>query len=97
VALTTLLNAVGGISAGETVTLTSSDNYTQSLTYDQITNGNVNYYDTTGNPVNPSPKPTLTVIYSQNGAALDSTHGPIELGALFFPEYSYRWFVYGQK
>ena len=82
VALTTLLNAVGGISAGETVTLTSSDNYTQSLTYDQITNGNVNYYDTTGNPVNPSPKPTLTVIYSQNGAALDSTHGPIELGAL---------------
>ena len=82
VALTTLLNAVGGISAGETVTLTSSDNYTQSLTYDQIMNGTLNYYDTTGNQVNPTTKPTLTIIYSENGAALDSTHGPTELGAL---------------
>ena len=72
VALSTLLNTVGGISAGQTVTLTSSDNYIQQLTYDQIVNGNLNYYDTTGNPVTPSPKPTLTVIYSENGVALDS-------------------------
>jgi hypothetical protein len=82
VALTTLLNAVGGISAGETVTLASSDNYTQSLTYDQIMNGTLNYYDTTGNPVTPTTKPTLTIVYSENGAALDSAHGPTELGAL---------------
>ena len=82
VALSTLLNAVGGIAAGQTVTLTSSDNYTQQLTYEQIANGTLNYYDTTGNPVTPSPKPTLTVIYSENGAALDSSHGPTELGAL---------------
>jgi|GEM_PF-589973 hypothetical protein len=83
VALTTLLNAVGGISEGEIVTLTSSDNYTQQLTYDQITKGSMlNYYDTTGNSITPSPLPTLTVIYSENGAALDSSHGPIELGAL---------------
>ena len=60
VALSTLLNAVGGITSGETITLTSSDNYTQQLTYDQITSGTMlNYYDTTGNPVTPSPKPTL--------------------------------------
>ena len=82
VALSTLLNAVGGIAAGQTVTLTSSDNYSQQLTYDQIANGTLNYYDTTGNPVTPSPKPTLTIVYSQNGAALDSSHGPTELGAL---------------
>ena len=83
VALSTLLNAVGGITSGETITLTSSDNYTQQLTYDQITSGTMlNYYDTTGNPVTPSPKPTLTIIYSENGAALDSSHGPTELGAL---------------
>ena len=72
VALSTLLNAVGGIAAGQIVTLTSSDNYSQQLTYDQIANGTLNYYDTTGNPLSPSPKPTLTLIYSQNGAALDS-------------------------
>jgi len=83
VALTTLLNAVGGISEGEIITLTSSDNYTQQLTYDQIANGSMlNYYDTTGNPITPSPIPTLTLIYSENGAALDSSHGPTELGAL---------------
>ena len=83
VALTTLLNAVGGIAEGETVTLTSSDNYTQQLTYDQITSGTMlNYYDTTGNPVTPSPLPTLTLIYSENSAALDNSHGPTELGAL---------------
>ena len=79
VALSTLLNAVGGIAAGQTVTLTSSDNYSQQLTYDQIANGTLNYYDTTGNPVTPSPKPTLTIVYSQNGAALDSSHGPTEV------------------
>jgi hypothetical protein len=82
VALSTLLNTVGGISAGQIVILTSSDNYTQQLTYDQIVNGNLNYYDITGNPISPSPKPTLTLIYSENSAALDSTHGPTELGAL---------------
>jgi hypothetical protein len=83
VALTTLLNAVGGIAEGETVTLTSSDNYTQQLTYDLITSGTMlNYYDTTGNPVTPSPLPTLTLIYSENSAALDNSHGPTELGAL---------------
>jgi hypothetical protein len=83
VALSTLLNAVGGITSGEIVTLTSSDNYTQQLTYDQIISGTMlNYYDTTGNPVTPSPKPTLTIIYSENGAALDISHGPTELGAL---------------
>ena len=83
VALTTLLNAVGGISEGEIITLTSSDNYSQQLTYDQITSGSMlNYYDTTGNPITPSPIPTLTIIYSENGAVLDSTHGPTELGAL---------------
>ena len=60
VALMDLLNAVGGISQGQSVTLTSSDNYTTTLTYDVITNNSFNFYDTTGNPINPSPKPTLT-------------------------------------
>jgi hypothetical protein len=83
VALTTLLNAVGGVSEGEIITLTSSDNYSQQLTYDQIVNGSMlNYYDTKGNSITPSPLPTLTIIYAENGAALDSSHGPTELGAL---------------
>ena len=51
VALTDLLSTVGGISEGDSVVFTSSDNYTQTLSYDQIANGNFNYYDTTGKPV----------------------------------------------
>jgi hypothetical protein len=82
VALTNLLNTVGGISEGDSVVFTSSDNYTQTLSYDQIANGNFNYYDITGSPVTPQPMPTLTLIYSENGTLLDNTHGPIELGIL---------------
>jgi hypothetical protein len=82
VALTNLLNTVGGISEGDSVVFTSSDNYTQTLSYDQIINGNFNYYDTTGNPITPQTMPTLTLIYSENGTLLDNTHGPVELGML---------------
>jgi hypothetical protein len=77
-----LLNTVGGISEGDSVIFTSSDNYAQTLSYDQITNGNFNYYDTTGNPVTPQTMPALTLIYSENGTLLDNTHGPVELGML---------------
>ena len=82
VALTDLLGTVGGISEGDNVVFTSSDKYTQTLSYDQITNGNFNYYDTTGNPSTPKTMPTLTLIYSENGTLLGNTDGPVELGML---------------
>ena len=82
VALRNLLSTVGGMSEGDSVVFTSSDNYTQTLSYDQIINGNFNYYDTTGKPVTPQTMPTLTLIYSENGTLLDNTHGPVELGML---------------
>jgi hypothetical protein len=82
VALRNLLSTVGGISEGDSVVFTSSDNYTQTLTYDQIINGIFNYYDTTGKPVTPLTMPTLTLIYSENGTLLDNTDGPVELGML---------------
>jgi len=82
VALTDLLGTVGGISEGDNVVFTSSDKYTQTLSYDQITNGNFNYYDTTGNPSTPKTMLTLTLIYSENGTLLGNTDGPVELGML---------------
>ncbi len=42
VELTDLLSTVGGISEGDSVVFTSSDNYTKTLSYDQISNGNFN-------------------------------------------------------
>jgi hypothetical protein len=83
VALITLLNAVGGVNSKQSVKLTGSDGYTKTLTYDQITNGGFNAYDTSGNSVTPTTKPVLVVVYSSNGAALDSSSGPTEVGLLF--------------
>ena len=82
VALTDLLNAVGGIKAGQSVKTTASDGYNTTLTYDQIINGNLNTYDATGNPVTPTTKLVLTVVYSINGTLLDSSVGPFEIGLL---------------
>jgi hypothetical protein len=82
VALTTLLNAVGGITPGQTVKTTATDGYTSTLTYDQIINGVLNTYDTTGKPVTPTTKPVLAVVYSSNGTLLDNTVGPFEIGLL---------------
>jgi len=82
VALMTLLNAVGGITEGQNVTITASDNYAKTLSYDQITNIDFNYYDTSGNPITLETKPTLVLVYSMNGNALDNNAGPTELGLL---------------
>ena len=39
--------------SGQSVKLTGSDGYSKTLTYDQVTSGGFNTYDTTGNPVTP--------------------------------------------
>ena len=82
VALTVLLNTVGGLTAGQSVKTTATDGYSTTLTYDQVINGNLNTYDATGNPVTPAIKPVLVVVYSKNGTLLDSSTGPFEIGLL---------------
>jgi hypothetical protein len=82
VALTEVLNAVGGLSAGQSVKLTASDGYSKTLTFDQVTGGSFSMYDTSGNPATPASKPVPAVVYSSNGTALDSATGPTEFGVL---------------
>ena len=87
VALTDLLNAVGGIAKGDSVAITAIHNYNIKLTYDQITNSSFNTYDTNGNRVTPTIKPVIAVIYSENGkpAGFGGTigiTGPTELGII---------------
>ena len=82
VALTDLLNAVGGVASGQIVKFTGTDGYTSTVSYDQITTGGFSMYDTNGNPVTPTVKPVLAVVYSSNGAPLDSSTGPLEVGLL---------------
>jgi hypothetical protein len=82
VALTDLLNAVGGVASGQIVRFTGTDGYSSTVSYDQITSGGFSMYDTSGNPATPTAKPTLAVVYSANGVDLDSTVGPLEVGLL---------------
>ena len=82
VALTDLLNAVGGITEGQSVKITASSGYSETLSYDQIINGNFNIYDTSGNSITTGTKPIFAVVFMVNGNLLDNTTGPIELGIL---------------
>ena len=84
VAVMDLLNAAGGITAGESVTINAAHSYTKTLTYDQVVNNNFNYYDINGNTVTPTVKPALTAIYFENGFSLstDTVHGPVQLGII---------------
>jgi len=84
VAVIDLLNAVGGITAGESISISAAHNYTKTITYDQLTNSTFNYYDKDGNKVTPTTNPVLTAIYTVNGMSLepDIVHGPVQLGIL---------------
>lgn len=82
VVLTDLLNTVGGITEGKSVTIKGARGYSETLTYDQINNVNFNFYDTSGNLVTPTAKSVFAVIYAVNGAPLPSYLGAIELGIL---------------
>ena len=82
VALTDLLNAVGGITEGQSAKITASDGNSETLSYDQIINGNFNIYDTSGNLITAPTKPTIAVIFDMNGSLLDNTIGPVELGTI---------------
>ena len=83
VALIDLLNAVGGITTGQNIKITGSNGYSETLSYDQITNGTFNIFDTSGNQINTRATPTIAVVYSVYGNSLDSTTGPIEFGILY--------------
>jgi len=86
VPLSALLSAAGGtaggLSAGQSVKVTAADGYSKTITYDQVTTGTFATYDNTGAAKTPSRNPVLAVVYSANGAPLDATTGPVELGII---------------
>jgi hypothetical protein len=82
VLLTDIIYPVGGVTSGESVKLTSADGSSTTLTYDQIVNGNFNIYNSTGSQITTATKPTICIIFSQNGSPLVGSTGPLELGTL---------------
>jgi hypothetical protein len=79
VAVSDILNAVGGITADEAVRITAKDNYTMTFSYAQIANGGefITYDSTTGKEVAPSGKVTVFLAYEKDGKAIDDSIGPL--------------------
>ena len=82
VSLNDIIYPVGGITAGQSIKITSADGTSRTLTYDQVVNGNFNIYNSTGNQITSATKPTICIIFSQNGSPLTGSAGPLELGAI---------------
>jgi hypothetical protein len=85
VPLVTFCNLIGGIANGSSLKITASDNYTKTLSYDQV-NGNFTTFDTvTGQQVPHNQSLTPILAYYFNGANLSSDEGPL-LVAIVGPE-----------
>ncbi len=84
VALQTLLNAVGGISAGQNVKITGSDNYSQNLSYQQITTENFTLFDCVTGQESAAAEmtPVVFIAYEKNGSPLAGDAGPFEFGIM---------------
>jgi hypothetical protein len=62
------------------------DGYSKTLTYAQVMNGTgTTVVDKTGATVTPITPPMPFLAYTKNGAALDSTTGPLQLGFFTSP------------
>ena len=78
VPLLVVVNAVGGASgaltADQSVKVTASDGFSKTLTYDQIVNGTVTTYDTTGAAATPTSKPVIALVYSVGRCPVGRRH-----------------------
>src|SRR5271157_610461 len=83
VPILTLLNLVGGITSGQNITVTGSDGYQVTFTYQQVQGQGLNAYDpTTGAAVQPSQPLTMIVAYYCNGTSLPSGTGPLTVATV---------------
>jgi Oxidoreductase molybdopterin binding domain len=84
VALKTLLDAVGGMSAGQNVKITGSDNYSQNLSYEQVTADNFTLFDSVTGQESAAAEmmPEVFIAYEKNGSLLTADTGPFEFGII---------------
>ena len=86
VPLLALLNLVGGVTSSDNVTVTGSDGYQITFTYQQVQGLNLTTYDlATGATVQPSQPLTVIVAYYCNCTSLASDKGPLSI-ALVGPQ-----------
>ena len=78
----------GGITPGQSVTVTGAGGKSVTFTYDQITNGGFTTYDSSGNVTTPvagiASTPVIGLAYMVSGNMLSNgAPGPLELGILY--------------
>ncbi|MFA7398424.1 MAG: hypothetical protein WC046_08070 [Candidatus Bathyarchaeia archaeon] len=83
IAVTDLLDLVGGMKDGETLTAIAQDGYANTYNYKQAVNGE-DYitYNTSANVTAATQPLKLVVIYYKDGLALSSDDGPLQMGVL---------------
>ena len=77
VAFTTLLDAVGGITADEAVRISAKDGYTMTVSYNQIMNGEFTTFDSALGKEATATRKTLIVAYEESNAAISDDNGPL--------------------
>ena len=78
----------GGLTPGQSVTVTGAGGKSVTFTYDQITNGSFTTYDSSGNVTTPAgglaSTPVIGLAYMVSGNMLSNgPPGPLELGILY--------------
>jgi hypothetical protein len=81
ITLSDLLSLVGGITQDNAVVLTGSDNYTRTVSFSQIMNGDFTTFDN-GQAAAQEITPKIIVAYEKDGAPLDDTTGPLAISIL---------------
>jgi len=80
VPILTILALVGGITSNENVTVTGSDGYHVTFTYQQVQGEGLSAYDPqTKDPVQPTQPLTMIVAYYWNDTVLPESLGPLSL------------------
>jgi len=84
VALSDLLNTVGGITANDSVKITAKDNNTVMLSYAHVTDGSFTIFNaaTGQQATSPSMTPKVFIAYENNGTPLAADTGPLEFGIM---------------
>jgi DMSO/TMAO reductase YedYZ molybdopterin-dependent catalytic subunit len=83
VAISDVLQAVGGITEENAVRVSAKDGYAMTLSYKQITEGNFTIIDSnTGKEVTAANKPAVFVAYEEAGKPIDENIGPLRLGIM---------------
>jgi DMSO/TMAO reductase YedYZ molybdopterin-dependent catalytic subunit len=79
-----LISLVGGISQDDALTVSASDGYTMSYTYNQVVNGAdfTTFDPITGSQVSATSPLKMVLIYSLDGQSLASDEGPLRIGVL---------------